>query len=354
MKIGVYNYHQGGDQNDSYFFDASSGLGENLNQPTVYLRSFFEQRGHIITSIANDSIENFDAIIFMEFPSLPFLNPYFKKALASGKPLYLILVEPPTVRPENYNVRNHKYFKKVFTWAEYLLSRPNYVRLPIAQNIPEFFAWKGFSEKERFALMITSHKRSNQKNELYSERIRAIRFFEKYHPEQFDLFGFGWNSFRFKGRLFGRYLSRFSRLDSIVHKNATKYFFKEFSSWKGSVDHKIETMKNYKFSICYENTTGVDGYITEKIFDCFAAGCVPVYLGAPDISRWIPRNTFIDKRKFSTYEDLYSYMDSIGQEEYDRYLANIKDFLEHGSEYFSAHHLSQTLLTEIESDLCLK
>jgi hypothetical protein len=42
------------------------------------------------------------------------------------------------------------------------------------------------------------------------------------------------------------------------------------------VDSKKNTLEKYKFSICYENARDIPGYITEKIFDCFFAGCVPI------------------------------------------------------------------------------
>ena len=52
--------------------------------------------------------------------------------------------------------------------------------------------------------------------------------------------------------------------------------------------------KNISFAICYENARDIPGYITEKIFDCFFAGCVPIYWGgAPNVTDHIPANTFI-------------------------------------------------------------
>lgn len=48
-------------------------------------------------------------------------------------------------------------------------------------------------------------------------------------------------------------------------------------------EHKEITTSPYMFSIVVENDT-YETYYTEKITDCFAAGTVPVYWGAPDIS----------------------------------------------------------------------
>lgn len=52
--------------------------------------------------------------------------------------------------------------------------------------------------------------------------------------------------------------------------------------WKNnigaSVDDKIEWLKSYKFNICFENSS-YPGYLTEKLFDAFMGGCVPIYWG---------------------------------------------------------------------------
>ena len=46
----------------------------------------------------------------------------------------------------------------------------------------------------------------------------------------------------------------------------------------GPVTDKIAWLKNYKFNICFENSS-YPGYLTEKLFDAFAAGCIPIYWG---------------------------------------------------------------------------
>jgi hypothetical protein len=56
-------------------------------------------------------------------------------------------------------------------------------------------------------------------------------------------------------------------------------------------------------------------------------GSVPVYLGDPDIGKRIPRDCFIDKREYSTYESLYDYMSNMNREDHERYLDNIEKFL---------------------------
>ena len=52
--------------------------------------------------------------------------------------------------------------------------------------------------------------------------------------------------------------------------------------WKNNmgynVKNKIEWLKSYKFNLCFENSSQ-PGYLTEKLFDAFMSGCVPIYWG---------------------------------------------------------------------------
>jgi hypothetical protein len=50
---------------------------------------------------------------------------------------------------------------------------------------------------------------------------------------------------------------------------------------------KLELLASYKFNLAFENAVAPD-YVTEKFFDPLEAGCVPVYLGAPNIEAFAP------------------------------------------------------------------
>ena len=60
----------------------------------------------------------------------------------------------------------------------------------------------------------------------------------------------------------------------------------------GNVRNKIEFLSSYKFSIGMENSEG-DGYLTEKIFDSFLAGTIPIYYGDYTIDEHINPKTYI-------------------------------------------------------------
>ena len=51
-------------------------------------------------------------------------------------------------------------------------------------------------------------------------------------------------------------------------------------------------LKDYKFSLCYENESS-DGYVTEKLLHAKAAGCIPIYWGARDVVKDFDPRGFI-------------------------------------------------------------
>jgi hypothetical protein len=102
--------------------------------------------------------------------------------------------------------------------------------------------------------------------------------------------------------------------------------FRRFPSYIGpNVKGKHRTLLEYRFCFAYENSVESD-YISEKLFDCFYAGCVPIYYGAPNITDYVPAGTFIDKRKYS-YEELYRYLSAMTERDYNGYLEAAEAYL---------------------------
>lgn len=139
--------------------------------------------------------------------------------------------------------------------------------------------------------------------DLYAERLRAIGHFA--HQPDFVLHGVGWDDRRIRD--LGPYRQGVTR------------------SYRGPVKSKLSTLSGYRFALCFENTV-FPGYITEKLLDCLFAGTIPVYLGAPDVDRYIPSDLFVDVRAFSSYSDLEEALRSLSMSEAERHLAAARDF----------------------------
>lgn len=252
-----------------------------------------------------------ELIIYNEMPAKLPCSDYYEKS-------YLLIFESELIRPNNWKIENHKYFRKVFTWNDDLIDDEKYVKINFSQQIPKRIN-KDLSKKETLCTLIAGNKKVAHSKELYSKRVEAIRWFEKQHPEDFDLYGIGWDCYRFNGPKVVRALNRLKPL--------TRLMAPSFPSYRGKVSCKKDVLEKYNFAICYENARDIPGYITEKIFDCFFAGCVPVYWGANNVTDHIPNDCFVDRRDFPSYEKLYKFLKFMSVEQYFQYIENIERFL---------------------------
>jgi len=281
-----------------------------------FLKQEYKKYGYDLSTQDINSVEESQIVIYNEMP--------FELPKNDIDKSYLIIYESELVNPNNWIMENHKYFNKIFTWRDDIIDNQRYFKFNFVQNIPKQIN-KDLTRKEKLCTLIAGNKVANHMLELYSKRVGAIRWFEKNHPNDFEFFGIGWDKYNLKNRY----------INFLYRKlNLSKLFKPNFSSYRGRVDSKVEILEKYKFSICYENARDIPGYITEKIFDCFFAGCVPIYWGANNITKHIPKECFIDKRKFNTYEELYEYINSIKDSEYLEYLENIEKFLNSEKAYY--------------------
>jgi hypothetical protein len=120
--------------------------------------------------------------------------------------------------------------------------------------------------------------------------------------------------------------------------------------YKGAASSKSEVLGQYTFALCFENSI-LKGWITEKIFDCFFAGTIPVYWGAPDIAEWVPTECFIDKRKFSDYAELKDFLRSLNENDIRRYKEAAREFLlSPRFRPFSKHAFAELIAKLVEQD----
>ena len=180
-----------------------------------------------------------------------------------SKKNYLIVIEPPIIKEENHKTEKLDEFNKVFTWNDNLVNNKNIYKYQLSHDFL-------FTESPRIKYpsgycMIAANKKSNKKNENYSFRKKIIKHYEN-SKEKFDLFGIGWNKF-----------TSTNRYINFCFKNLN---VKPPISYQGAIANKRLTGSNYTFQFAIENSKNLNGYISEKIFDCFLSHNVPIYSGA--------------------------------------------------------------------------
>jgi len=147
-----------------------------------------------------------------------------------------------------------------------------------------------------------------EQNELQNKRLEFIELFGS--KNVLKLYGNGWADL---DNLPKSWEDRLSEIIKNLNPNP--------------VDDKFEAISNCKFNICVENLC-YKGYITEKIIHSLVAGSIPVYLGAPNVEKFIPQKCFIDVIDFKTNEELFEFMQNLSAENAQEYLKNGREFLE--------------------------
>mgnify|MGYP001558989709 CR=1 FL=1 len=220
----------------------------------------------------------------------------------------LFQFEPPVVVPEiKYLIKQTlKIYDKVFFTWETNVPRIGhfFTPLPIPETGIMLEYWSN-SDRKFLTLINSNRTLFSYHKELITERIKVVNFFGA--TEDIDLYGRDWD----KPLPFPYWFQ----------KNTIRKVY------KGTLDNKYEKLSQYKFAFAIENCE-LPSYITEKIHDCLYVGTVPIYLGAPDIEKFIPKNCFIDMRDFKNYQELRKFLKSLTESEIKNYRENGRRFLE--------------------------
>lgn len=287
---------------------------DDHRQPTVQLKQALEAQGFQVFHVS--FLENLPDLYCLLTFDVPVAQQMEHLLKYSFERRLLFLWEPPSVISKNFDITYHQLFPYVYTWHDQLVDNKKYYKFyypvlhPIIEGIVPF-------EEKKFCAIITANKQSAHLDELYSERRKIMNFFINNYPDDLDCYGRGgWP--------------------------------KEFpcfnECYKGPIIRKIDVLPQYKFCICYENIKDVPGYVTEKIFDCFRAGCVPIYWGASNITEYVPANCFIPRQHFASDQELYLYLKAMDKSTYEQYIKNIQQFLESPVTYlFSIPHFIHTV-----------
>lgn len=298
--------------NDRFFDLKNCKGGQNLLLPPIKLKEALLKKNFEFHTMDMIPLDKTKYLLFQDIPmdSLITINTfeevlkyivkrkwnrdYFYQAIKDNmyEKMFLLMAEPPIINPINYDISYHKYFNKILTWNDDLVDNKKYFKICYPQPAPKNVYNISFSHK-KLCVMVASNKGTNYKNQLYFQRRKVIEYFES-NRKKFDLYGYDWE----------------------IKKN-----------YKGTTNDKLKTLSKYKFCFCYENMCNIKGYITEKIFDCFFANCVPIYWGASNVTDYIPENTFIDYRKFRNIDKVVNYIENMKEEDYNIYLNNIHNFL---------------------------
>lgn len=293
IKIALIPFYKSLEKN--YIFKKEL-FRDNINEVYFELKNYFQKKGLSLNTQDINTLSESKKIIFLRFD---FKNIFKLFLLGKLNSSIYIQFEPPVI----IQIHEKKYLKKMANIFGSILSWDDDI-VGSESNIFKFYPPMPYRRKtkevkfenKKLLCNISGNKDSYYKDELYSKRKEAIKYFEDNCGKEFDLYGVGWD------------------------KNI-------YSSYKGEIDSKNEVLKKYKFSLCYENMCQIKGLLSEKIFDCFYAKTVPIFWGAENIDEYIPKECYIDKRDFDSYEKLYNYLKNMTEKEYEKRMNAIEKYL---------------------------
>ena len=297
----IYSY--AAHQTDIYNFNKQEKLFNYFAFKEPFLHQIFQGYNFIVTG----SLENLNDAKYVITQEVPRENDQWKSLLKIPKNKRILFsVETQISNPRSHMEQFLKHYHKVFTWNQEYVDNKNIFWLPGWIMWTDVLPMIGDAvpfEQKKLCVLVASYMFSKHALSNHRERMDFVEFCEQEQPDTFDIYGTGWP----------------------LHK---------FKNYKGRIPfngdrtiNKINIIKKYKFYLCYENTKNVRGYITEKIFQSFAAGCVPIYSGATNISDYIPQNCFIARSHFNSDRELLDYLKNMDEKTYNSYIQNIKNFL---------------------------
>tara|TARA_R110000751_G_scaffold103241_1_gene198427 strand:- start:516 stop:1439 length:924 start_codon:yes stop_codon:yes gene_type:complete len=87
-------------------------------------------------------------------------------------------------------------------------------------------------------------------------------------------------------------------------------FGKPFGNWSEGELMKYNILKEYKFSLCFENQNR-PGYYTEKLFHAKTAGTIPIYFSDKRVSNDFNERSFINFADFVSMEALVAHVKEV-------------------------------------------
>ncbi len=339
-RVVCYYPYIGAPLNDEVF--------ENTHSWEYKLKKLLEKENIDIHTYDIVPISKADYVLV--FDNLFYQNVAIMREIYENKKLeksVYINYEPVTGHAKNHDAIGMEHlshiFNKIVTFDDDIVDGKKFIKGNIANFFYDEKKYNNDFSKRKFITMVTNHtsrdlvirflnyhndtnyyNRRNikeDKHSIYLERQKAASFFLKKCPNDFDLYGNLWGK----------------KFDKVLRGVVSR-------------DKKLDVLSKYKFVISYDSYTNQNGYISEKIFDCFMAKTVPIYLGATNVDDYIPKDCFIHKKDFKSYNALYDYLIHMDEKTYHNYIHHIekylksKEFTEHFSSDSSARVIFDALL----------
>lgn len=244
-------------------------------------------------------------------------NPQCLLCWALSRMYNLEFSENPDFLFYSVNGKNHlKYDNcvKIFFSNENLVPNFNYCDYAISQNYIDFngrhfrysplsgrkYVFKNFPEAGNLDRNMTKRKFCNF---VYKDNKMSLE------------------GVRLRGKFF-KLLSKYRHVDSPgkVFNNMKNVISPRTGDWHSS---KLEFIKDYKFTIAFENSN-TDDYTTEKLPDALFTHSIPIYFGNPKVGLEYNKKAFIHVNDYDSLEDVVKKVIELDNDD-DAYMAMLNE-----------------------------
>jgi hypothetical protein len=327
-------------RNNFLFLNDNTNKGYDLLKPFRFFSEICSKQNITIGTCEKFSLGEANEVFFIDYPNKnDFVFEYFKGKDAL---LYLINFESPIIKPQIFKKELHHPFSKIFTCSDDFVTWKT-SKCKIINFSSEFNINFNHEKRSKEIVIIDLNKKSNAVNKLYTERLRLIRWFNRYNSKYIDLNGFDWDS---------NILSADNIFKRVFNKFNGKFrsFSLNLDIFRLRIKRKNQILLKYNFCICLENDGGYNGWIKGKIIDCFFVGTIPIFKGVTNIENYISKGCYIDHDEFPKPEKILDYLISFDEKKINKYRPNIKEsLLKNESEKFSLIHFTSILRSEINT-----
>jgi len=287
-----------------------------VNYSLFFLNQLHYQSEKIKTQIDHyDNIKNKDEIklfVFIDIIKHP--------EIYSKKPKILLIGEYKAIRPILYEKSEHRFFDKIFTLENYLIDNKKYFFFNGLQIIPKRAIF--LNKKKKFDKCIfISNKPNKNKNSYFAKRLEIIDYY-KNKPNKLNLFGRDWDKIitpmnaTIGLKIFYFILKKIFFIFNFKIKKYNKI-------WRGEAKNLVSTTSKYKYCFVIENSPTLSG----RIFLSFFAATIPIYYGNMSKIKTIPKNCYINIKKYKKLDKLEKFVNKISKSKYLLYQKKIKNFL---------------------------
>jgi len=244
--------------------------GQYPNSPLRHMSENKETMGDLLTKKGYKVIETpINADIFLAIDHRNSELSMLSERSSKKRFNILFRSEPECIIPNGYKKDSLVAYDKILTFGKPRTS-PNCEYWPQFWSAPIQFK---LGRKEKMAL-INSNKLNFHKSEMYSLRRKVA-----HSLKDVELFGLDWNiSFISKVKIFLIELRKEPKRGVFVFLFHIDKWFRWWPEIESPQD-KIKVLQDFKYALVIENSRT---YMSEKLFDAFKGGCIPIYVG-PDV-----------------------------------------------------------------------